>query len=63
MRYYLAIDAFLESTGAAPAAQLERRLQTWFAATEQYPRQLHEVDRAEYLKMKRAESLRQQSLN
>ena len=60
MRYYLAINSFLESVGSAPAAQFERRLQSWFAATEQYPRQLHEVDRAEYLEMKRTESARQQ---
>jgi len=59
MRYYLAINAFLESAGSAPAAQFERRLQSWFAATEQYPRQLHEVERADYLLMKRAEKARQ----
>lgn len=62
MRYYLAIDTFLESTNAAPAAQLEKRLQAWFTATERYPRQLHEVDRAAYLEMKRAEDLRQQTV-
>lgn len=57
MRYYLAIDAFL----AAPATdQLDQRLQRWFAATEQYARQLHEVDRAAYLDMKRKEYARQQ---
>jgi hypothetical protein len=61
MRYYLAINSFLESASSAPAAQFERRLQSWFAATEQYPRQLHEVDRTDYLEMKRAENARQQS--
>jgi hypothetical protein len=59
MRYYLAIDAFLAATKAAPDLQLERRLQTWFAATEQYPRQLHEIGRDEYLEMKRTENSRQ----
>ena len=63
MRYYLAINSFLESASSAPAAQFERRLQSWFAATEQYPRQLHEVDRADYLRMKRAENARQQNTN
>ncbi|MDO8248726.1 MAG: hypothetical protein Q7T78_03270 [Rhodoferax sp.] len=62
MRYYLAINSFLEAAGAAPAAQLEQRLQSWFTATEQYPRQLHEVDQAAYLEMKRAEHVRQQTL-
>ena len=60
MRYFLAIDAFLDSTRAAPAMQLEQRLQNWFTAVEQYPRQLHEVDRPAYLAMKRAEVARQQ---
>ncbi|MFC6519462.1 hypothetical protein ACFQAT_06355 [Undibacterium arcticum] len=63
MRYYLAIDTFLEAANAPPAAQLEKRLQSWFAATERYPRQLHEVDRGAYLEMKRAEYLRQQTVH
>jgi hypothetical protein len=62
MRYYLAIDAFLSARRALPEAQFEQRLQTWFAAVERYPRQLHEVDRLAYLEMKRAEQLRQQTL-
>ena len=57
MRYYLAIDAYL---GAPATDQLERRLQAWFAATENYPLQLHEIDRASYIGMKRAEHKRQQ---
>jgi len=62
MRYYLAIDSFLGALGMAPAAQLEQRLQSWFTAVERYPRQLHEMDRGEYLEMKRAEHLRQQTV-
>jgi hypothetical protein len=61
MRYYLAIDAFLDALAAPPAEQLERRLQAWFAATEKYPKQLHEVDGASYLAMKRREVRRQQT--
>lgn len=60
MRYYLAIDAYLGSLAAAPGQQLEKRLATWFDATERYPRQLHEVDRDDYLRMKRNEYQRQQ---
>ncbi|MFT5961095.1 MAG: hypothetical protein ACI8WM_001415 [Burkholderiaceae bacterium] len=57
MRYYLAIDTYLN----APAAnQLDARLQSWFAATDDYPLQLHEVDRSEYLTMKHHEIARQQ---
>ena len=61
MRYFLAIDTFLQSSRTAPALQLEQRLQNWFTAVEQYPRQLHEVDRPAYLAMKRAEVVRQQT--
>jgi hypothetical protein len=61
MRYYLAIDAYLNAMNAAPSEQFEKRLQTWFSNTERYPQQLHEVDRAAYLEMKRAEYLRQNS--
>jgi hypothetical protein len=59
MRYYLAIDAYLDSLAAPGPQQLERRLQAWFDATEKYPRQLHEVDRDAYLRMKRDEVGRQ----
>lgn len=60
MRYYLAIDAYLAALPAPPAQRLEKRLDAWFTATEQYPRQLHEVDRESYLSMKRNEYARQQ---
>ena len=61
MRYYLAIDAYLGALFASPANQLDKRLQSWFASTERYPLQLHEVDRATYIDMKRREYLRQQT--
>lgn len=59
MRYYLAIDAYLGSLSAPPAERIEKRLQDWFALTEQYPRQLREIEQAEYLAMKRREYPRQ----
>ena len=61
MRYYLAIDSYFQAAPAPPAAQLEQRLQSWFSATEAYPRQLHEADRPAYLEMKHAEYNRQQT--
>lgn len=61
MRYFLAIDSYLGAVRVPPAAQLEHRLQSWFTAIEQYPRQLHETDRGDYLAMKHAEYLRQQT--
>ena len=60
MRYYLAIDAYLGAASAPPAQQLEKSLRAWFDATEKYARQLHEIDREEYMAMKRREYARQQ---
>jgi hypothetical protein len=61
MRYYLAIDAYLGALSNSPDKRLEQRLTNWFDATEQYPRQLHELDRQEYLQMKHKEYERQQT--
>ena len=61
MRYYLAIEAFLDAVSLPPQERLEKRLREWFSATERYPLQLHEVEQGEYLDMKRKEHLRQQS--
>jgi hypothetical protein len=58
MRYFLAVDAYLASLAAPPAARVEKRLGDWFAATEKYPLQLHEMDRGEYLAMKQKETKR-----
>lgn len=56
MRYFLAIDAYL-GTLLAPAPQrLAQRLESWFAASERYPRQLHEMERGEYLALKQHEA-------
>ena len=55
MRYYLAIEAYLGAYLLPAAEQPERRLRDWFAAIERYPRQLHELEREEYLSMKRRE--------
>jgi hypothetical protein len=53
MRYYLAIDAYLASLALPPGEQFDRRLGIWFDSTERYARQLHEMERDEYLAMKR----------
>lgn len=60
MRYYLAIDAYLAALATPPKDQLEKRLQYWYNATDQYARQLHELERDDYLEMKRKEYQRQQ---
>lgn len=59
MRYYLAIDTYLASLSAPAPERQERRLRDWFAATERYARQLHEMDQDDYLAMKRKEIARQ----
>jgi hypothetical protein len=58
MRYFLAIRTDLQTRGVPPAQRLEARLAHWFDATERYARQLHEVDRDAYLRMKRSEHAR-----
>lgn len=54
MRYFLALDAYL----AAPD-DFEKRLTLWYAGTEKFPRQLHDLGEAEYLELKRADRQRQ----
>lgn len=61
LRYYLAIDAYLGALSRPPDKRLEQRLTMWFDATEHYPRQLHEMDRQQYLQMKYKEYERQQT--
>ncbi|MDP3977745.1 MAG: hypothetical protein Q8P85_07085 [Pseudomonas sp.] len=61
MRYYLAIEAYLSALSAPPAEQFEKRLDHWQTAVEQYPAQLHELERDQYLSMKRKEIQRQQA--
>ncbi|MGH8795509.1 MAG: hypothetical protein ACREXI_00505 [Caldimonas sp.] len=60
MRYYLAIDSYLSAYTLPPSEQMEKRIRTWYDATERYATQLHEMDRDEYLEMKRNEIRRQQ---
>ena len=59
MRYYLAVEAYLGALSAPAPLRLEKRLSDWHAGVERYPRQLHELERSEYLEMKRREIKRQ----
>ena len=61
MRYYLAIDSYLDTMSLPADQRVEQRLQQWFSATERYPRQLHEMDRSTYVMMKRQEYGRQET--
>ena len=59
MRYYLTIDAYLATLNQPAGKQLDKRLEHWFDSTEQYAQQLHELERDEYMQMKRKEFQRQ----
>ena len=52
MRYYLAIDAYLD---APSPQQQDQRTAAWFDATEQYALQLHEMSKNDYVAMKKNE--------
>jgi hypothetical protein len=53
MRYYLAIDSYLDTMDVPAAQRVDKRINQWFSATERYPRQLHEMDRNTYVSLKR----------
>ena len=59
MRYFLAVAAQLQARDFPLASRAERRFGLWFDATERYARQLREMDRTDYLAMKRRELSRQ----
>lgn len=61
MRYYLAIDAYLDTMNTASAQRVDKRINQWFSATERYPKQLHEMDRSTYVAMKREDYERQET--
>jgi hypothetical protein len=61
MRYYLAIEAYLAVDRLPASQQAQQSLQDWFTATERYPQQLHEIDRAAYIDMKLRELRRQET--
>lgn len=55
MRYYLGIEAHLESLAAAPEKRLETRLRRWYSATTRYPQLREVVSADEYMQMKLSE--------
>jgi len=52
IRYYLAVRAYLGVTKGTAQEQMAARLRTWFALTERYAAQLHELELGEYLQEK-----------
>jgi hypothetical protein len=52
MRYFLAVDAFLDALDAPEASRSRARLEKWFTAVDRYPRQLREMSLERYLALK-----------
>ncbi len=59
LRYYLALDTFLNTDHSPDAGRFDVRLNHWFDLTERYPTQLHEMDKADYLRTKHKERTQQ----
>ena len=55
MRYYLVLKAFLDTQALPDSGRFEARISTFYDLMERYPAQLHEMERAEYLDVKRRE--------
>jgi len=55
MRYYLAFEALLDMQPVPAAHRFEACINAVYDLMEQYPRQLHEMEKAEYLDAKRRE--------
>lgn len=55
MRYYLLLKAFLDTQGLPADHQFEARLDAAYDLMERYPAQLHEMEKPEYLDVKRRE--------
>ena len=62
MRYYLALETFMDTLKYPEGQRFEQRLSRWYDLTARYPRQLKELEKAEYLTNKRREHLNQIAL-
>lgn len=54
VRYFLGIHTYLAALSLPPAQRFEWRLNTWFDLAARFRRQLHEMEKSEYLATKRA---------
>ena len=62
VRYLIALDAYMKTYETGGEAGMVARTTMWFDGTEQYPEQLHEVERDDYLRDKRKEYAHQLEL-
>jgi hypothetical protein len=62
VRYYLAVESYLDSLNYPEPRRFEHRLNEWYDLTAKYPRQLKEDEKGEYLAMKKKEHNNQLNL-
>ncbi|MEW5746015.1 MAG: hypothetical protein AB1805_11340 [Nitrospirota bacterium] len=55
VRYYYAILSYLDTLKAPEDQQFEKRIERWYDLTDRHKRQLHELERSDYLLNKRQE--------
>ena len=55
MRYYLIVKAFLDTQSLPESRRVDARLNAVYDLMERYPAQLHEMERGDYLDIKRRE--------
>lgn len=55
VRYFFAIQSYLDTLGRQPGERFLARINEWFALTERFPHQLHELDKKDYLAYKQYE--------
>jgi len=55
VRYYLALQTYMDTLKFPGDQRFEHQISRWFGLTERFPRQLHEMDKKEYLTAKRQE--------
>jgi len=62
VRYYLAIQAYMDTINIPPDQRFEKRNSRWYDLTARFPRQLYELDKGEYIANKRREHGNQRML-
>jgi hypothetical protein len=62
MRYYLALQAYFDTRQLPEEERFEASIRHWFELTSRFPRQLWEMDKEEYLGIKRREHQEQKRL-
>ncbi len=55
MRYFLAMQAYLSVLNLVPKDRFEQRINKWYDLTQRFKRQLYEVEKSNYIDIKRRE--------